>query len=104
MKIYKMNLDTVIDTLSRSAFPRGCAITLQRNVSKHPLMEAGKIFNYTLYLVKGKEGIVLLSDGIKRITTTEDYIPIWEECDKVFLETLLKWLLLGELNRYKDGI
>ena len=80
-----------------------CKIT-KKNLVLHRTITAHHKFKiYRLFDVADHKNIILKFDIIKN-TTLDNVYSTWKECDKLYLEKLIKWLLSNDFKLLINGI
>lgn len=78
-------------------------LVLHRTITAHHKFKIYKVFSYRLFDVADHKNIILKFDIIKNITLDNVY-STWKECDKLYLEKLIKWLLSNDFKLLINGI
>lgn len=87
-----------------STYLKEGTLVLHRSMKIHPKFKVYKIFCYNLYKVKSKEKILLFSFEETKNTPADNISEVWNECDKIYLRALIKWIAGDEYKSMTDGI
>lgn len=89
-----MELYDLIDAACKLMQDKTNTLVLHRDMKQHPRFKVYKSFEYKLYLVNSgnKEKILLLEKVFTKNTPADDILKTWNECDKEYLPTFIKWL------------
>lgn len=83
---------------------KGKSLVLHRNMQQSPVVPVYKRFNYTLYLIKGKEKVRLIEKSFMDKCPVEKLEEIWNKQDILFTFCLLQWMGTDEYKNLRYGI
>lgn len=97
-----MELYDIVD--AASLYLKEGILVLHRSMKVHPKFKVYKRFCYDLYIVKNKEKSLIFSFEETKNTPAEDMVKIWDDCDKLYLRELIKWIAGDEYKSMTNGI
>lgn len=95
-----MELHDVVNAVNTFIPKEKGMLVLHRNMQEHKKFKAYKIFNYNLWLVKGKEKEAVMSYSETVNTPMDKILETWNKMDKKFLVDLMSAAMYGKLNSY----
>jgi hypothetical protein len=100
-----IELNDIVESLSSNIKTEKGILVLHRSMKLHSKFKVYKRFCYNLYLVKGNEKTLLSCIEEIRNVPAEDISEVWKECDKIYLDKLLRWAISDDYkSMLKDGI
>ena len=95
-------IDDIVDAANH--YLKEGTLVLHRSMKIHPKFKVYKRFRYDLYIVKNKEKSLIFSFEETKNTPAEDMIKVWDDCDKLYLRELIKWIAGDEYKSITNGI
>ena len=81
------------DITSAIADQLNTTLVLHRSMVAHPTYKVFKVFCYKLYRIETKGNTLIDSFEETRRVTSDTIENAWEECDKLYLNKLMKWVI-----------
>lgn len=99
-----MELQDIVDNLNKVIKLDG-RLMLSRSMTTHKRFPAYKAFNYVVWKVRNSTDKVRMLTQVENINTSNlDLVKCWEDADRNFLVTLLKWITEGGYNYVDEQV
>lgn len=97
-----MELYDIIE--AASTYLKEGTLVLHRSMKVHPKFKVYKIFCYNLYKIENKEKTLIFSFEETKNTPVDSIDEVWNECDKLYLRELIKWIAGDNYKSMTNGI
>lgn len=95
---------TLYDILEAASIGVEGTFILHRSMTVHPIFKVYKIFRYDLYYMCDGEKRLMLTFETKENCPADMIDSIWDKCDRIYLDELMKWLTGDNYKILRDGV